>query len=59
MAFERGLQRVVAGMNLARAEAYETLVARGFRPDMQGVVMQRPNEPGYNRADAYLIDDWR
>lgn len=26
---------------------------------MQGVAMQRPNEPGYNREDMYLIDDWR
>ena len=59
MAFERGLQRVVAGMNLARVEAYQTLVGCGFRPDIQGVVMQQPNEPGYNRADAYVIDDWR
>jgi len=26
---------------------------------MQGVVMSRPNEAGYNRPGVYLIDDWR
>jgi len=46
-------------MNLARVEAYETLAARGFRTEIQGIAMKRPNEPGYNRADAYVIDDWR
>jgi GNAT superfamily N-acetyltransferase len=59
LASERGLQRVVAGINLARVEAFKSLVARGFRPEIQGVAMKRPNEPGYNRADAYVIDDWR
>ena len=31
----------------------------GFRPDFLGVIMDRPNEPGYNREGAYVIDDWR
>jgi hypothetical protein len=35
------------------------MLKRGFRTTIQGVAMQRPNEPGYNRADVYLIDDWR
>jgi hypothetical protein len=26
---------------------------------MQGVAMQRPHADGFNRADAYVIDDWR
>ena len=26
---------------------------------IQGVVMQRYNEPGYNRPNVYFIDDWR
>lgn len=59
LALERGLDRVVAGMNLARAAAYRTLADRGFRADFQGVAMKRPNEPGYNRPDTYVIDDWR
>ncbi len=59
LAFERGLNRMAAGMNLARAGAYGAMVERGFRPDMLGVAMKRPNDPGYNRPDAYVIDDWR
>jgi hypothetical protein len=25
----------------------------------QGVAMQRPHADGFNRPDAYVIDDWR
>lgn len=59
LAFERGLQRLEAGMNLARAEAFQRLADRGFRPEFQGLAMERPNKPGYNRRHVYLIDDWR
>jgi GNAT superfamily N-acetyltransferase len=59
LAVERGLQRIVAGMNLARSGAYQTLADVGFRADFQGVAMKRPNEAGYNRPDVYVIDDWR
>jgi GNAT superfamily N-acetyltransferase len=55
----QGLSRVVAGVNTARHGAYRSMVARNFRTDIQGVAMHRPNEPGYNREDAYVIDDWR
>jgi hypothetical protein len=34
------------------------MLDHGFRTDLQGVAMQRLNEPGYNRAGVYLIDDW-
>lgn len=59
MAAARGLPRVVAGVNAARAEAYRAMRARGFRADFQGVAMHRGNEPGYNRAGSFVIDDWR
>jgi GNAT superfamily N-acetyltransferase len=55
----RGLSRLTAGANMARHDAYRRLLARGFKTWLQGVVMQKPNEPGYNRRDVYLIDDWR
>lgn len=51
--------RLVAGVNTARHEAYRQMLARGFRTDLLGVAMQRPNEAGYNRPGVYLIDDWR
>ncbi len=58
-AAERGVSRLVAGVNTARHEAYRRMLERGFRTDLQGVAMHRPNEPGYNQPGVYLIDDWR
>ncbi len=55
----QGLSRLVAGVNLGRQEAYQRLLASGFRADMVGVAMEKPNEPGYNHVGIYLIDDWR
>ena len=54
----QGLSRLVAGVNTGRNEAYRKLLLRGFRTEIQGVVMDRPNEPGYNNAETYLINDW-
>lgn len=59
LARERGLSALVGGSNLARAEAYCLMREHGFTTTMQGIAMQRPNEEGYNRADRYVIDDWR
>ncbi len=59
LAAERGLERLVAGTNRAREGALSALEARGFAPMMEGVAMQRPDEPGFNRADCFVIDDWR
>jgi GNAT superfamily N-acetyltransferase len=59
MAAEKGLQRVTAGVNTGRYEAYRHMLNSGFRTELQGVAMERPNEPGYNRSGIYLIDDWR
>lgn len=53
------LGRLTAGVNTARHEAYSTLLAMGFRTDLQGVAMHRDNDPGYNRPGVYLLDDWR
>jgi GNAT superfamily N-acetyltransferase len=50
---------IEAGVNLARQDAYGHMRSRGYRVTMQGVAMQRPHADGFNRADAYVIDDWR
>ena len=50
---------VEAGVNLAREDAYRRMRARGYRVLTHGVAMQRPHADGFNRADAYVIDDWR
>ncbi len=54
-----GARRLVLGVNTARHDAYRHLVRAGFRTDTSGVTMHRPNEPGYDREDVYLLDDWR
>ncbi|HYP26390.1 MAG TPA: GNAT family N-acetyltransferase [Blastocatellia bacterium] len=59
MASSQSLSRLAAGVNTARQEAYRQMMARGFRNDLLGVAMARPNEEGYNRPGVYLIDDWR
>jgi GNAT superfamily N-acetyltransferase len=59
LAVSAGLGRVETGVNLAREETYRHLLARGFRTQIQGVTMHRPNEPGYSRPDVYALDDWR
>jgi N-acetylglutamate synthase-like GNAT family acetyltransferase len=59
LAGERDLQRMVAGVNIARHDAYRRLLSRGYRVWLEGVIMQRPNEPGYCRPDVYVIDDLR
>jgi GNAT superfamily N-acetyltransferase len=59
MASSQNLSRLAAGVNTARYEAYRQMLARGFRTDVLGVAMARPNEEGYNRPGIYLIDDWR
>ncbi|WP_263367026.1 GNAT family N-acetyltransferase [Edaphobacter bradus] len=50
---------VEAGVNLAREDAYRRMRSHGYRTSMQGVSMQRPHATGFNRPDAYVIDDWR
>jgi len=59
LAREAGQQSVVAGVSLAREEAYRLMCARGFRSQMQVVTLHRPNDPGYSRPGVFAIDDWR
>ena len=59
LAASRGMERLVAGVNTARREAYRVMLACGFRIDVQGLAMHRPDEAGYNRPGVYIIDDWR
>ncbi len=58
-ALSRGAATLVAGMNLARRDAYREMLQLGFRTTMQGVAMERNGAPGYNRPEVFLIDDWR
>jgi hypothetical protein len=53
------MPNLLAGVNLAREEAYLQMVARGFRAETQVVTMHRPNEAAYSRPGLYVLDDWR
>ena len=59
LAIASGMTIIVAGVNMAREEAYRQMLARGFRTQIQGVTMHRPNEPGYSRPGLFVLDDWR
>jgi hypothetical protein len=50
---------IEAGVNLARKEAYNQMRSHGYRPAANGVAMLRPDNDDFNRAGAYVIDDWR
>jgi GNAT superfamily N-acetyltransferase len=59
LALGAGAHQLRVSANFARERAYRIVAARGFRAERIGVVMQSPNEPAYNRAGNYLLDDWR
>jgi hypothetical protein len=59
LAFDAAVHRLEAGVNTGRRGAYRQMLRRGFRTAMPGVAMDRPDQPGYNRPDVYLSDDWR
>jgi GNAT superfamily N-acetyltransferase len=48
-----------AGVNTSHDAAYSRMVDRNFRTESTGVAMHRPNDPGYNRPEVFVLDDWR
>lgn len=59
VAATRGAWWLVAGANAARRRAYRAMLDAGFRPQIFGIAMHHDDDPGYNREDAWVIDDWR
>jgi predicted N-acetyltransferase YhbS len=59
LAAGRGVERLTAGVNTGRRDAYRRMLARGFRTVVNGVAMHRPEGPGTLRPDVYVLDDWR
>ena len=59
MATTEGLARMLAGVNTSRIEAYRQMLAHGFRTDIQGIAMHKPNKSAYHHPGVYVIDDWR
>jgi GNAT superfamily N-acetyltransferase len=59
-AAESGLNRIVAGVNTGRLDAYRRLLARNFRIERIGISMRlRPEEPHFDTPAHYVIDDLR
>jgi GNAT superfamily N-acetyltransferase len=58
-AVRSGAQTVVAGVNSGRRGAYQALLDRGYKPQMIGVTMHKPDESAYHDDHAWVIDDWR
>jgi predicted N-acetyltransferase YhbS len=54
-----GVKGVALGVNSARRAAYRALLARGYRVEMWGIAMRRPDGPGWDRPDCFVIDDLR
>ncbi|MGD1714018.1 hypothetical protein [Dapis sp. BLCC M172] len=54
-----GMSKLVVGVNTSRQQAYIQILNMGFKIETLGVAMHNPNEPGYNRPDIYIIDDYR
>jgi GNAT superfamily N-acetyltransferase len=58
-AAEEGASAVVAGVNTARRGAHRSLLERGYKPQLIGVTMHKPDESAYHDDSAWVIDDWR
>jgi hypothetical protein len=58
-AVRSGAGTVVAGVNTARRGAHQALLAHGYKPEMIGVTMHRPDESAYHHTSAWILDDWR
>jgi predicted N-acetyltransferase YhbS len=54
-----GAKGVALGVNAARRPAYRALLARGYRVEAWGVTMRRPDSPGWDRPECFVIDDLR
>jgi N-acetylglutamate synthase-like GNAT family acetyltransferase len=59
-AAEAGLERLVAGVNTGRLDAYRRVLERGFRIELVGLAMRlRPGEPDLDTPEHYVLDDLR
>lgn len=56
---EVGARSIMLGVNCARRGAYRALQARGYRVEQYGVNMHRPDGPGWDLPDRFVIDDLR
>jgi hypothetical protein len=54
------MQKLVAGVNTGRLDAYRRLLGRGFQAELTGVSMcLRPDVSFFDTPDDYVMDDLR
>jgi predicted N-acetyltransferase YhbS len=58
-AAQAGTKGIALGVNAARRGAYGALLARGYRVEAWGVAMRKPDGPGWDRPECFVIDDFR
>lgn len=58
-ASEQQLQTLTAGINTSRHDAYQRMLARGFKISLVGVAMHQVTQRDYCRPDVYALDDRR
>lgn len=58
-ASDSGLERLEAGVNTGRRDAYRRMLRRGFRTDLLGVSMCLRDGERMDTPDHYVIDDLR
>jgi len=58
-AFKQQVTTLTAGINTSRYDAYQQMLARGFKIRLIGVAMHQPPEQDYCRSDVYVLDDRR
>jgi GNAT superfamily N-acetyltransferase len=50
---------IEVGVSLACKDVFQRMRSRGYRAVTMGVAMQQPHGDGFNRAAAYVLNDWR
>ena len=58
-ALRQKVKTLTAGINTSRYDAYQRMLARGFKIRLIGVAMHQPPAQDYCRPDVYVLDDRR
>jgi predicted N-acetyltransferase YhbS len=58
-ASEQSLTNLTAGINTSRHDAYQRMLARGFKIRLVGVAMHQAPQQDFCRPDVYALDDRR
>ncbi|HWL81432.1 MAG TPA: GNAT family N-acetyltransferase [Roseomonas sp.] len=54
-----GARRLQASVTHARRDAYAMLKAEGFRTELSGVAMTRPDADDYDARESLILEEWR